>query len=134
MRLDGPSFLRPPSSQPRPLLLCPDSTLDLTMPNGDAIPIEERSADEVTHVAGGGGVGVVAPEGVPVYNPAFDVTPAKYITGAGQPRGQPQARVVTSLTLSPCRHRHRGRRLLPAVLRLAARRPQPRAGPVRSGV
>lgn len=73
-------------SQPHPLLLCPDSTLDLTMPNGDAIPIEERSADEVTHVAGGGGVGVVAPEGVPVYNPAFDVTPAKYITGAGRPR------------------------------------------------
>ena len=55
----------------------PISTLDLTLANGDAIPIEERNALEVTHLQGI----PVAPEGVRVRNPAFDVTPAKYITG-----------------------------------------------------
>eukprot|EP00741_Cyanophora_paradoxa_P023930 tig00021687_g23112.t1 len=55
----------------------PTSTIDLNMAHGDLIPIEERSADEVTHVNGS----AVAPEGVPVFNPAFDVTPHKYLTG-----------------------------------------------------
>ncbi len=55
----------------------PTSTIDLNLPHGDAIPIEERSADEVTHISGVS----VAPEGVPVYNPAFDVTPHRYLTG-----------------------------------------------------
>jgi methylthioribose-1-phosphate isomerase len=55
----------------------PTSTIDLTVPSGAAIPIEERAADEVTHV----GDTALAPAGVPVFNPAFDVTPAKYITG-----------------------------------------------------
>ncbi|RII28926.1 MAG: S-methyl-5-thioribose-1-phosphate isomerase [Geobacter sp.] len=55
----------------------PISTLDLTLANGDAIPIEERNACEVTHLQGV----PVAPEGVRVRNPAFDVTPARYITG-----------------------------------------------------
>ena len=54
----------------------PTSTIDLTIPDGSHIPIEERAAEEVTCV----GAERVAPEGVPVYNPAFDVTPAKYIT------------------------------------------------------
>jgi methylthioribose-1-phosphate isomerase len=54
----------------------PTSTIDLDVPDGSAIPIEERNAEEVTCV----GVERVAPEGVPVFNPAFDVTPAKYIT------------------------------------------------------
>jgi len=55
----------------------PLSTFDLTLASGDAIPIEERSADEVTC-----GFGVrTAPEGVQVYSPAFDVTPARCIAG-----------------------------------------------------
>ncbi len=55
----------------------PTSTIDLSLASGDDIPIEEREATEVTHVFGV----PVAPEGVPVYNPAFDVTPHRYITG-----------------------------------------------------
>jgi methylthioribose-1-phosphate isomerase len=55
----------------------PTSTIDLSLPDGDAIPIEERDPDEVTIV---GGVRI-APQGVPVYNPAFDVTPHRYLTG-----------------------------------------------------
>ena len=54
----------------------PTSTIDLNLPDGDHIPIEERDAREVTHV----GSENIAPEGVPVYNPAFDVTPNRYIT------------------------------------------------------
>jgi len=55
----------------------PTSTVDLSLPTGDDIPIEERSPGEVTHCFGQ----AVAPEGVPVYNPAFDVTPHRYLTG-----------------------------------------------------
>lgn len=54
----------------------PTSTLDLNTQTGDDIPIEERSAEEVTHV----GTQQVTPDGVKVANPAFDITPAKYIT------------------------------------------------------
>jgi methylthioribose-1-phosphate isomerase len=57
--------------------VAPTSTVDLSLPSGQHITIEERDAAEVTHV---GGVDI-APEGVPVYNPAFDVTPHRYITG-----------------------------------------------------
>jgi methylthioribose-1-phosphate isomerase len=57
--------------------VCPTSTVDLSLPSGEQITIEERDPAEVTHV---GGVGI-APEGVSVYNPAFDVTPHRYITG-----------------------------------------------------
>src|ERR671936_1271234 len=49
----------------------PLSTIDLNTPDGDHIPIEERSAKEVTHV----GAARLAPEGARVWNPAFDVTP-----------------------------------------------------------
>jgi methylthioribose-1-phosphate isomerase len=55
----------------------PTSTFDLTMASGDEIPIEERHDREVTHLHGF----PVAPEGVKVRNPAFDVTPARYISG-----------------------------------------------------
>lgn len=55
----------------------PTSTIDLTVPTGAGIHIELRNEEEVTVV----GTSRVAPEGVPVYNPAFDVTPHKYITG-----------------------------------------------------
>ncbi len=55
----------------------PTSTLDLTMKTGDEIPIEERHSREVTHLNGF----PVAPEGIRVRNPAFDVTPGRYIAG-----------------------------------------------------
>jgi methylthioribose-1-phosphate isomerase len=54
----------------------PISTLDLTLSSGDQIPIEQRAAAEVTHVFGH----AVAPAGTAVENPAFDVTPARYVT------------------------------------------------------
>ncbi len=55
----------------------PTSTIDLNLPDGDHIPIEEREGDEVLYV----GETLIAPADVPVYNPAFDVTPHRYITG-----------------------------------------------------
>jgi methylthioribose-1-phosphate isomerase len=55
----------------------PTSTVDLNLPTGDEIPIEERGAEEVTHI----GETNIAPLDLPVYNPAFDVTPHRYITG-----------------------------------------------------
>ena len=54
----------------------PISTLDLTLASGKEIPIEERSPDEVTKVFGT----PVAPPGTRVMNPAFDITPARYVT------------------------------------------------------
>ena len=53
----------------------PSSTFDMTLGSGDQIPIEERNAEEVTHGFGR----ETAPAGVAVYNPAFDVTPARLI-------------------------------------------------------
>jgi methylthioribose-1-phosphate isomerase len=55
----------------------PTSTIDLSLPSGDDIPIEERGPEEVTYI----GESTVAPANVPVYNPAFDVTPHRYLTG-----------------------------------------------------
>jgi methylthioribose-1-phosphate isomerase len=55
----------------------PTSTIDLSLPSGDDIPIEERDAREVTHVDGC----QIAPDGVRVLNLAFDVTPHRYVTG-----------------------------------------------------
>jgi methylthioribose-1-phosphate isomerase len=54
----------------------PLSTIDMSVRNGDEIPIEERNAEEITTIRGIR----VAPQGVHVYNPAFDVTPNRYIT------------------------------------------------------
>jgi methylthioribose-1-phosphate isomerase len=54
----------------------PTSTIDLSLPSGDRIPIEERNPEEVTSI---GGVSL-APAGVKAANPAFDVTPHRYIT------------------------------------------------------
>lgn len=71
----------------------PISTLDLTLASGDEIPIEERSADEVTHV---GGV-ALAPEGTSVRNPAFDVTPNRYVSGIITERGVARAPYTESL-------------------------------------
>ena len=55
----------------------PTSTFDLETANGAGIPIEERSADEVTRLFGTR----TAPEGIKVYNPAFDVTPHALVAG-----------------------------------------------------
>jgi methylthioribose-1-phosphate isomerase len=60
-------------------IAAPSSTFDRSLANGDAIPIEERAADEVA--------GQNAPAGVDVYNPAFDVTPAELITAIITERG-----------------------------------------------
>jgi methylthioribose-1-phosphate isomerase len=54
----------------------PLSTIDPQMPDGDSIPIEERDAREATHF----GDAQITPNGVPVYNFAFDVAPARLIT------------------------------------------------------
>lgn len=62
---------------------CPFSSIDLSLLNGQAIPIEQRDAFEVKEFLGKR----VAPEGVDVYNPAFDITPAKYITKIITERG-----------------------------------------------
>lgn len=59
----------------------PQTTLDSQCPNGDAIPIEQRAASEVTGVAGSFGSVQWAPEDAKVYNPAFDVTPTALISG-----------------------------------------------------
>jgi methylthioribose-1-phosphate isomerase len=61
----------------------PVSTFDLTLDSGDGIPIEQRAASEVTHVFGV----PVAPDAIQVENPAFDVTPAKYVTAIITERG-----------------------------------------------
>ena len=61
----------------------PLSSIDLRAASGREIPIEERSAEEVTHLLGQR----VAPEGVTVFNPAFDVTPARYIAAIVTERG-----------------------------------------------
>jgi methylthioribose-1-phosphate isomerase len=61
----------------------PVSTFDLTLASGDQIPIEQRSPDEVTHVFGV----PVAPENIGVANPAFDVTPNRYVTAIICERG-----------------------------------------------
>jgi methylthioribose-1-phosphate isomerase len=58
-------------------IFAPTSTIDLNCPTGADIPIEERSGDEITTLWY---AGRMAPAGVKIYNPAFDVTPAEYIT------------------------------------------------------
>lgn len=71
----------------------PVSTLDLTLASGDQIPIEERAAAEVVQV---GGV-PLAPEGTTVRNPAFDVTPARYVTAIITEHGVAEAPYEESL-------------------------------------
>ena len=57
----------------------PTSTVDLSLSSGDEIPIEERPAEEITRVTYQGQP--IAPDGIDVANPAFDVTPHRYVTG-----------------------------------------------------
>jgi len=71
----------------------PWSTIDLATPSGDAIPIEQRSWREVTHLAGK----QLTPDGVSIENPAFDVTPHRYVTGIITERGIAKAPYGESL-------------------------------------
>jgi methylthioribose-1-phosphate isomerase len=71
----------------------PISTLDLALDSGDKIPIEQRPAAEVTEVFGV----PVAPAGVAVQNPAFDVTPARYVSAIVTERGVARAPYHVSL-------------------------------------
>ena len=78
----------------------PVSTIDLKTPDGDAIPIEQRDPREVTHI---GGV-ALAPEGIGVENPSFDVTPASLIAGIITERGvarPPYRASLAALLASP---------------------------------
>jgi methylthioribose-1-phosphate isomerase len=61
----------------------PFSSIDLSLPSGESIPIEERSSDEVTRI----GNKRIAPEGVPARHPAFDVTPARLIAAIVTEKG-----------------------------------------------
>ena len=71
----------------------PFSTIDLETPDGSKIPIEQRNAREVTHIAGK----QMVPDGVEVENPAFDVTPAKYVSAIITERGIARAPYQESL-------------------------------------
>jgi len=71
----------------------PVSTIDLATPSGDRIPIEERAAEEVTHHGGRR----LAPEGIGVRNPAFDVTPHRYVTAIVCERGVARPPYLESL-------------------------------------
>jgi len=72
----------------------PVSTFDLTISSGEQIPIEERAADEVTHLCGVR----IAPD-VAAANPAFDVTPARLISAIICERGVARAPYAESLRL-----------------------------------
>lgn len=90
----------------------PSSTIDWAMPDGAAIPIEERSESEVLHVTGRAGngkvasVAIAAPETM-ARNPAFDVTPARLVTGLITERGICDASADGLVTLYP-EHRSGG--------------------------
>ena len=71
----------------------PISTVDLDTPDGSQIPIEQRAATEVTHLAGM----QIAPDDVRVENPAFDVTPSKYVSAIITERGVARAPYRDSL-------------------------------------
>ena len=75
----------------------PFSTVDFSLPDGSGIPIEERSATEITHL----GPTALTPKGVAVRNPAFDVTPAEFI-----------AAIITEEGISTPPHNENLRRLL----------------------
>ena len=71
----------------------PISTVDFACPDGSQIPIEQRNRNEVTHIAGK----QMVPNGVEVENPAFDVTPAKYVAAIITENGIAQAPYEESL-------------------------------------
>jgi len=71
----------------------PTTTIDLSLTSGYQIPIEERNPEEVTHIQGV----AIAPEGVDVANPAFDITPNQYISAIITERGIMRAPYIESL-------------------------------------
>lgn len=71
----------------------PSSTIDMETPDGSKIPIEQRNPREVTHIGGR----QMVPEGVKVENPAFDVTPAQYVSAIITERGIARAPYIESL-------------------------------------
>ncbi len=71
----------------------PISTIDFACPDGSQIPIEQRNAREVTHIAGK----QMTPDGVEIENPAFDVTPAKFVTAIVTEKGIARAPYAESL-------------------------------------
>src|SRR5258708_25740362 len=74
-------------------IAAPISTFDLAIPSGEQIPIEERSAAEVTHIQGVR----IAPADVAAAHPAFDVTPHRYIAAIFTERGVAEAPYFKSL-------------------------------------
>ncbi len=76
----------------------PTTTFDLSLASGEQIPIEQRAASEITHGFGR----QTAPEGIDVYNPAFDVTPARLIKAIITERGviEPVSRQTIAAALS----------------------------------
>ena len=64
-------------------IAAPSSTFDLSIKSGDQIPIEQRAADEIRFLGGER----ITPDGVEIYNPAFDVTPAENITAIISEKG-----------------------------------------------
>src|SRR5450432_2555498 len=71
----------------------PFSTIDLATPDGSTIPIEQRNSREVSHIAGK----QMVPDGVEIENPAFDVTPAKYVAAIITEKGIARAPYTNSL-------------------------------------
>ncbi len=71
----------------------PYSTIDMNIPDGGHIPIEERSPKEITHLKGI----PLAPHGVKVLNPAFDVTPNRYVKAIFTERGAKEAPFLENL-------------------------------------
>ncbi len=78
----------------------PVSTVDLSVADGSGIPIEERSPEEVTHIAGVR----IAPEGVRVINPAFDVTPAELVSAIITEEGIARPPYTDSLAQMVAKH------------------------------
>ncbi|MCX7625343.1 MAG: S-methyl-5-thioribose-1-phosphate isomerase, partial [Candidatus Sumerlaeaceae bacterium] len=64
-------------------VVAPLSSIDISLSSGDEIPIEQRPPEEVTHFAGV----QIAPTGINVYNPAFDVTPHEFVTAIVTEKG-----------------------------------------------
>jgi methylthioribose-1-phosphate isomerase len=76
----------------------PLSTIDMTVKNGDKIPIEERDPSEITHLHGR----MIGPKGVKALNPAFDITQARYITGIITEKGivrRPYSKAIKELII-----------------------------------
>ena len=76
------------------VVVAPTSTVDLSVPSGDAIPVEERSATEVTSILGSH---AIAPAGTQAINPAFDVTPSSLIGAIVTERGVARAPFAPAL-------------------------------------